>query len=144
MYVVAVPNRNSPPAILLRESYREDGKVKNRTLANLSSWPATQVESLRQVLKGNTTVGPPLEDAFEIVRSRPHGHVAAVLGTIRKLGLDSLLSSAPSREQKLVLAMVVSRIVEPLSKLATARCLNSETLSNTLGELLGLQAADPD
>jgi len=82
MYIAVVPNRNSPPAILLRESFRERGKVKNRTLANLSQWPPAQVEALRQVLKGHTQVGPPLAEAFEVVRSLPHGHVLAVLARL--------------------------------------------------------------
>jgi hypothetical protein len=85
MYVARVPNRGSPPAILLRESYREDGKVKNRTLANLSHWPATKVDDLRRVLKGKSATLD-LSEAFEITRSLPHGHVAAVLGTVRRLG----------------------------------------------------------
>jgi hypothetical protein len=85
MYIAVVPNRNSPPAILLRESFREHGKVKNRTLANISHWPPAQIEALRQVLKGHTSVAPPLAEAFEVVRSLPHGHVAAVLGVLRRL-----------------------------------------------------------
>ena len=88
MYVVRVPNRGSPPAILLRESYREDGKVKNRTLANLSSWPEAKVDALTRVLKGQPPPAAPLAGAFEITRSLPHGHVAAVLGTARQLGLE--------------------------------------------------------
>jgi hypothetical protein len=90
MYVVKVPNRGSPPAILLRESYREAGKVKNRTLANLSSWPEAKVDALARVLKGQAPAVP-LDGAFEITRSLPHGHVAAVLGTARQLGLDELI-----------------------------------------------------
>ena len=87
MYVAVVPNRNSPPAILLRESFREHGKVRNRTIANLSDWAPAKVDALRAVLQGSTAVGAPLPQAFDIVRSRPHGHVAAVLGTLRKLHL---------------------------------------------------------
>ena len=97
MYVAIVPNRSSPPAILLRESYREGREVKSRTLANLSRWPAGQVETLRRVLRGEPLVAP--EEAFEIVRTRPHGHVAAVLGTLRRLGLDRLLAAQPSALQ---------------------------------------------
>ena len=92
MYIETVPNRNSPPAILLRESFREQGKVKNRTLANISHWPPAQIEALRQVLKGRTSLGPPLAEAFEVVRSLPHGHVAAVLGTLDQQQFDQLLS----------------------------------------------------
>ena len=98
MYVATVPNRGSPPAILLRESYRDGGKVKNRTLANLSHWPADKVDDLRRVLKGQ----PPtldLSEAFEITRSLPHGHVAAVLGTAEKLGMAELIDPAPSRHR---------------------------------------------
>ena len=87
MYIEAVPNRNSPPAILLRESYRADGKVRKRTLCNLSGWPAAYIEGLRGVLKGGTVI-PAERDAFTVIRTLPHGHVAAALGTARKIGLD--------------------------------------------------------
>ena len=144
MYVAAVPNRNSPPAILLRESFRLNGKVNNRTLANISHWPSAQVEALRAVLRGATAVGTPLPQAFDIVRSRPHGHVAAVLGTLRKLQLDRLIDKRPSRELDLVLAMIVSRVLEPASKLATSRALHPDTLTSTLGELLHLDSLTED
>jgi transposase len=144
MYVVSVPNRNSPPAILLRVSYREDGKVKNRTLANLSGWPGEQVEALRQVLKGNARIDVPLPNAFEIVRTRPHGHVAAALGVLQQTGLDRLLAPKPEYNRQLVIAMVISRLISPLSKLATARALSPETLDSTLGEMLGVEAANQD
>jgi len=144
MYVATVPNRNSPPAILLRESFRQDGKVLNRTLANLSHWPPPQVEALRAVLKGATSVGAPLPQAFDIVRSRPHGHVAAVLGTLQRLHLDSLFDPHPSRHRDLVLAMIVSRVLDPASKLATSRALHPDTLSSTLSELLHLDAPSED
>src|SRR5487761_2137878 len=111
MYVTAVPNRNSPPAILLRESYRENGKVKTRTIANIS---------------------------------RPHGHVTAVLGSLRKLHLDDILDSHPGRQRDLVVAMIAARILDPASKLATARGLHSDTLHSSLGELLGLSATADD
>jgi hypothetical protein len=91
MYVAKVPNRGSPPAVLLRESYREAGKVKNRTLSNLSSWPEAKVDALTRVLKGQPPAAADLDEAFEITRSLPHGHVAAVLGTARQLGLDELI-----------------------------------------------------
>ena len=147
MYVVAIPNRTSPPAILLRESYREGGKVKNRTLANLSSWPPERVEALRQGLRGTVVGGPGraaprLEDRFDIVRSRPHGHVAAVLGTVRRLGVDRLLSPRRARPRDLVLAMLVERLLHPCSKLATARGLAPETVTSTLADTLGLVAVD--
>src|SRR5229473_1829653 len=110
MYVATVPNRNSPPAILLRQSFRLNGKVRNRTLANLSHWPPAQVQALRSVLKGANSIGPPLPQAFDIVRSRPHGHVAAVLGTLHRLQLDQLIDKHSSRELNLVLAMIVARV----------------------------------
>jgi len=144
MYVVTVPNRSSPPAILLRESFRQDGKVRNRTLANLSHWPPPQVDALRAVLKGATSLGTPLPQAFDIVRSRPYGHVAAVFGTLHRLHLDSLIDPHPSHQRDLVLAMIVSRILEPASKLATARALHPETLSSTLSEILHLEPPSED
>src|SRR3990170_2161737 len=144
MYVVSIPNRGSPPAILLRESYRAGGTVKNRTLANLSAWPPERIAALRHVLRGGTDVHPPLEDSFEIERSRPHGHVAAALGTLRRLALDDLIGSKRSRPRDLAVAMIVARILEPRSKLATASGLDAETLHSTLGELLGIESADED
>ena len=146
MYVAVVPNRGSPPAILLRENYREAGKVKSRTLANLSRWPADKVEALRAVLKGEVPAQSwaPLAGTFEVVRSLPHGHVAAALGTARLLGLPELLDPEPSRLRDLALALVVARVVEPGPKLATARGLRSETASSSLGELLGVARADED
>src|SRR5213594_1346112 len=109
MYVARVPNRGSPPAILLRESYREDGKVKNRTLANLSAWPEAKVEALARVLKGQPPPAAALDGAFEITRSLPHGHVAAVLGTARQLGLAELIDPMPSRQRDLVTAMAAAQ-----------------------------------
>jgi transposase len=144
MYVATVPNRSSPPAILLRESFRLHGKVNNRTLANISHWPPAQIQALRSVLKGATSLGAPLPQAFDIVRSRPHGHVAAVLGTLRRLQLDQLIDKHSSHELDLVLAMIVARVLEPASKLATSRSLHSDTLSSTLGELLHLDSVSED
>src|SRR6476646_7135399 len=143
MYVARVPNRGSPPAILLRESYREGGKVRNRTLANLSHWPEHRVDALARTLKG---LSPKLDlsDAFEITRSLPHGHVAAVLGTARRLGIDDLLDSAPSRHRDLVMAMLVAQVIAPSSKLATARGLRTETATSSLGQVLGVSACDED
>src|SRR6516225_2250916 len=120
MYVERIPNRNSPPAILLRESYREGDKIRKRTLANLSDWPAAKIEALRCVLR-NQAVTPATEDGLTLVRSLPHGHVAAVLGTLRKLGLDGVLSQGgrqPARAVALCLAMITGRIIDPASKLA--------------------------
>jgi len=143
MYVARIPNRGSPPAILLRESYREGGKVRNRTLANLSHWPEHRVDALARTLKG---LSPKLDlsDAFEITRSLPHGHVAAVLGTARRLGIDDLLDSAPSRHRDLVMAMLVAQVIAPSSKLATARGLRTETATSSLGQVLGVSACDED
>jgi Transposase DDE domain len=144
MYVVKVPNRGSPPAILLRESYRHDGKVKNRTLANLSAWPEAKVEALSRVLKGQPPPAAPLEEAFEISRSLPHGHVAAVLGTARQLGLEELIDPVPSRQRDLVTAMAVAQVIAPDSKLAIARGLREETAASSLGEVLHLGGCDED
>ena len=143
MYVTRVPNRGSPPAVLLRESYREHGKVKVRTLANLSRWPEHKVERLQRALKGL----PPktdLADAFEIGRSLPHGHVAAVLGSARHLGVEELIDPASSRRRDLVTAMLVAQVIEPGSKLALARGVRAETATSTLGEVLGLSGCDED
>ena len=114
MYIKRVPNRNSPPAVLLRESFREDGKVKKRTLANLSKWPNELVEGFRILLKGGIAL-PSLGDAFRILRSRPHGHVAAVLGCARRLGLEKLLDRRVSRNRALAAAMILARILDPVS-----------------------------
>ncbi|WP_420632627.1 IS1634 family transposase [Candidatus Palauibacter sp.] len=140
MYIERVPNRNSPPAVLLRESFREDGKVKKRTLANLSKWPDDLVEGFRVLLKGGVAL-PSLGDAFAILRSRPHGHVAAVLGCARNLGLEKLLDRRPSRDRALAAAMILARILDPRSKLATARALSRETPAHSLGEDLGIEDA---
>jgi transposase len=143
MYVATVPNRKSPPAVLLRESYRQDGKVKTRTLANITHLPSPQIEALRSALSGSLAApAMPLPNSFHISRSLPHGHVAAVLGCLRKLQLDSILDPAPSRERDLVIAMIVARIIEPASKLATARGLHCDTLHHSLGEMLHLDSAD--
>ena len=141
MYIDIVPNRNSPPAILLRESYREGKRVLKRTLANLSQWPTPIVEGLRILLRGGTAVQH-FEDSFEIERSLPHGHVAAVLGTLRKLKFDTLIDSEPSEKRNRVMAMIVARILDPRSKLATARGLDEETSTSTLAEMLEVQKTD--
>lgn len=143
MYIEIVPNRNSPPALLLREGWREGKKVRKRTLANLTKWPAGLVEGLRLLLRGGTAV-PKFDEAFEVVRSRPHGHVAAVLGTLRRVALERLIAPQPSPQRSLVVAMVVARILDPRSKLATARGLGEETRWSTLGELLEAPSADEE
>jgi hypothetical protein len=142
MYVTRVPNRGSPPAILLRESYRDGGKVRTRTLANLTRWPEAKIEALRRVLKGETLA--PAPDQLTIERSLPHGHVAAVLGLGRQLGLDRLLPRRPGRLATLALALVVARVLEPAAKLATARQLSEATAAHSLGAVLGLGAVDED
>ena len=141
MYIEAVPNRNSPPAILLRESYRHAGKVRKRTLCNLSAWSAAHIEGLRGVLKGGTVI-PAEQDAFTITRSLPDGHVAAALGTARKIGLDRILGPDGNRCRDLVLALLVGRILDPVSKLAAARTLSPASASSSLGEALGLGDVD--
>jgi hypothetical protein len=139
MHIDTVPNRNSRPAYLLRESYREDGRVKKRTLANLSSLPIEQIETIRRVLKGEK-LGP-VEDSLEIVRSRAHGHVEAVLGAMRRLGFDKLIDPKASRERTLVAAVVAGRILAPeASKLGMTRAW----ANTTLGDELGLADADED
>jgi transposase len=127
----------------LRESYRENGKVKTRTLANISHLGAPKIAALRLALAGSLPVaGSPLPDSFRIARSLPHGHVAAVLGCLRNLQLDSILDPLSSRQRDLVMAMIVARIIEPASKLATARGLHADTLHHSLGEVLQLDSAD--
>jgi transposase len=143
MYIESVPNRNSPPAILLRESYRENGKVRKRTLCNLSDWPTAHIEGLRGVLKGGTVIAPD-RDAFTVTRSLPHGHAALVLGTARKIGLDSMIGPAGERCRDLVLAMIAARIIDPGSKLAAARALAPATATSSLGTILGLGEVGED
>ena len=138
MYVDIVPNRNSPPAVLLRQAIREGKKIRKVTVANLSDWSEEQVASLRLLLKGESLV--PLNQAFTISRSLPHGHVAAALGTLRRLGLERILHRESCRERDLVVAMIVARILEPASKLATVRGLEAETASSSLGSCLDLGA----
>src|SRR5512134_874312 len=142
MYVTRVPNRSSPPAILLRESYREGGRVKTRTLANLSNWPGAKVEALKRVLRGETLLVPAAR--FEIERALPHGHVAAVLCQVRQLGLDRQLPRRPERLGQLALALIVARVIEPAAKLSTARQLSEATASHSLGAMLGLGEVDED
>jgi len=138
MYVETVPNRNSPPAILLREGWREGKKTLKRTLANISDWPQPKVETLRRLLRDETLVSP--DDLFTTERTLPHGHVEAILGTIRKLGLDSIISSKRCRERDLVVAMIAERLIYPCSKLATTR----QWHTTTLAEELSVQDADED
>jgi len=143
MYVETVPNRNSRPAILLREGWREGRRTRKRTLANLTDWPPAQVEALRAVLKGDYQLLAPAS-GFSIERTRPHGHVAAVLGTLRRLRLEPVLATERCSARDAVMAMIAARILQPRSKLATARELCSATLASTLGELLNLSDCDEE
>ena len=143
MYIETIPNRNSPPAILLREGYRENGKVLKRTLANLSHWDAQLVEHFRVLLKGGVAV----ESASPVVsieRALPHGHVAAVLGAARGSGSSLWFGSAPKELQPLLQAMLVSRVLEPASKLATQRMLHDDTATSSLGRVLGVGQSSVD
>jgi len=147
MYIETVPNRGSPPAILLRESHRDGDRVRKRTLLNPSHWPAEHVEGLRGVLKGGTVVAAG-QQPFAIERSLPHGAVAAVLGMARAIGLDRLLGpkkpDEPNRPRDLVMAMIVSRVIAPASKLATAKALDPATAASSLGVELGLGDVSED
>lgn len=136
MYIDIVPNRGSPPAVLLREAYREGGKVKKRTLANLSKLPMDQVLTMRRVLRGERLVG--VEDFWETIHSVPHGHVQAVKVAMERLGMAELVGSRPSRERSVVLAMIVARVLEPDSKLATTRWWHTTTIPEEFG------VEDPD
>ena len=131
MYIETVPNRNSRPAVLLREGWREGKKICKRTLANLSDWSEARIEALRRVLKNEPLASP--QDAFVIERSLPHGHVQALLSAIKRMGLDLLLAAKRVRERDLVLAMIVERLLHPCSKLATTRLWHSSTLAEELG-----------
>lgn len=142
MHIESVPNRKSHPTILLRESYRAGGKVRKRTIANLTAWPEQLVEGLRTLLRGGVALGS-ADEALTISRSLPHGHVAAVLGTAERTGLATLLTDRrggrPGRRYRdLALALIVSRVIAPSSKLATMRALNPQTAASSLGERLGL------
>jgi hypothetical protein len=135
MYVVTIPNQSARPAILLRESYRDGGRVKNRTLANLSDWTPERIAALQAALHGGKLAR--VEDT-QILRTLPHGHVAAVLGTARRIGLDKLLPDGPERQRTLAVALIVERLIDPAAKLATARALDETTAIDSLGVTLGL------
>lgn len=138
MYIEIVPNRNSRPAILLREGWREGKKVCKRTLANLTDWPTEKIEALRRVLKEEPLVSP--GEAFSIERSLPHGHVELILTAIKRIGLDKVISAQPTHERNLVIAMIAERLITPCSKLATTRSWHSSTLA----EQLAVAEADED
>ena len=143
MYIETIPNRSSPPAILLREGYRENGKVVKRTLANLSGWDPQLVEHFRVLLKGGVAVES-ASSLLTIERSLPHGHVAAVLGAARGSGAAIWFGSAPKELQPLLLAMLVARVIAPASKLATHRLLHEDTASCSLGRVLGVGQCSAD
>ena len=140
MYIETVPNRNSPPAVLLREGWREGKRVRKRTIANLSAWPAEKINTLRRLLKNEPLVSR--DAAFDITRSLPHGHVAAVLGTLKKLRLDRTIAGAASPERQRVIALIAARILDPGSKLATARGLAQATARDSLAETLDIEDTD--
>jgi hypothetical protein len=145
MHVDRIPNRSSPAAYLLRETYREGGKVKKRTLANITHWSLAKIEALRRVLRGDFSSGDNQRQELKLLRSLPHGHVAAALGTLRKLKLDRVLSQGgrqPARQVSLSIAMIVARLLDPVSKLATARLLDAATANCSLGAVLGFTAVD--
>jgi len=131
MYIDVVPNRNSPPAILLREARREGNKTLKRTLANLSDWPKEKIETFRRLLRDEPLVSP--HDLFTTQKSIPHGHVEAILQMIRKLELDRLISAQPCRERDWVVALIAQRLIDPCSKLATTREWHTTTLAEELG-----------
>ena len=143
MYIETIPNRSSPPAVLLREGYRENGKVVKRTVANLSHWEPQLVEHFRVLLKGGVAVES-AASLLSIERALPHGHVAAVLGAARGCGAASWFGSAPEALQPVLLAMLVARVIEPGSKLATHRSLHDETATSSLGRVLGVGQCSAD
>ncbi|WP_372526831.1 IS1634 family transposase [Piscinibacter sp.] len=143
MYIESVPNRDSPPAILLRESYREDGKVRKRTLANLSCLPDEVIEGLKVLLRGGVAV-PSAAEVFTVERTLPHGHVAAVLGSARGSGAMTWFGSAPKELQPVLMAMLVARLISPASKLATHRLLHDDTANSSLGRVLGVGQCSAD
>ena len=130
MYVDIVPNRKSPPAILLREGWREGGKVEKRTIANISDWPMPKVNTLRRLLRNEPLMGP--DDVFSIEESLPHGHVAAILGTMRKIGLEKIIAAKRCRERDLVVAMIAQRLISPGSKLDNTRVWHDTTLARNM------------
>ena len=141
MYIESVKNRNSPPCILLRGSYRKNGKSSKRTLANLTKWPKNIVDNFKKLLSGGTVVDS-LENSFDIIRSLPHGHIAAIIGSLRKIGLHRIIDWKASRNRDLVIAMIAARIANPGSKLATSRGFKNETAFNTLSDEYDLGDVD--
>jgi transposase len=143
MYIERVPNRNSPPAVLLRESYREGDKVCKRTIANLSELSDDVIENLKAALKGGKVIDN-IESVLKVKRSLPHGHVAAVLGTIKRIGLEGIIESENSKRNAIIKSLITARIIEPKSKLATSRGLRRETANSSLGKILNLEKVTED
>ena len=140
MFIDVVPNRSSPPAVLLRESWRENGKISKRTIANLSDWPEEKIEALRVVLKSDGKVDVVKRGGFTglaITRSLPHGHVVATLGAMTRLKFQDLLGLNPATSKR-VFALIASRILDPQPKLAIARALSQESGQWSLGRILEL------
>src|SRR5271169_2995784 len=131
MYIETVPNRNSRPALLLREGWRQGKKTVKRTLANLSAWPQPKIEALRRVLRDEALVSP--EDLLTTRQTLPHGHVEAIRAMIRHLDLEAVIASKRCRERDMVLGMIVQRLIDPCSKLATTRAWHTTTLAEELG-----------
>jgi len=145
MHVAKISRRHSGrvyTSYLLRRTYREDGRVKHETLGNVSHLPEPAIELLRRALRGESVL--PVDELFDVARTRPHGHVAAVLGTLRKLGLDRLLATRRCPERDRVVALIVARVLAPDSKLATARALDPDSATSTLGMMLGLETVEAD
>ena len=143
VYIERVPNRSSPPAILLRESFRKDGKVRKRTILNLTKWPPHLIEGLRALLKGGTAISD-FTDSFAILRSERHGHIAATLGSIRQFGLDTLLDTRSSRSRDIACALIVARVIQQFSELTDTRGLGTETLPSSVRTALGLGSVSSD
>lgn len=139
VYVERIPNRTSPPAMLLREAWRDHGRVRKRTIANFSAWPAARIEALRRVLRDQPLVCA--DELFTVETSLPRGHVEAILGLLRRLGLDTAIASKRSRARALVLAMIVERLIHSCSTLATTRSWSTTTLGESP---LGVVDADVD
>ncbi|TVQ44852.1 MAG: IS1634 family transposase [Gloeocapsa sp. DLM2.Bin57] len=143
MYIERVPNRNSPPAILLRESYREGDKICKRTIANLSQLPDDVIDNLKAALKGGKIIDN-IESVLKVKRSLPHGHIAAILGTIKKIGLEPIIESENNKRNAIIKSLITARIIDPKSKLATSRGLRRETANSSLGKILNLEKVTED
>lgn len=143
MYIETVAKKGYPPNILLRESYRKDGRVCKRTITNLTKWPPHVRQALEDSLKGKA-LNTNLSEGFEITRSLPHGHVAAVLGTLYRTELHTIISSKASKQRDLAIGMIVERVLNPCSKSASSRHFRVETLNSSLAGILGLEESQPD